>query len=278
MIIDDEVLGNEPETPPVPEKGQAKTDENVTLSKAEHAALLRQLDESKNSERYWADMARRGGRAPEPAAEPEETDASEFYDEEDTASNLPDDTPAKLVDDFASQGISALQKRGFVTVAEAKRIAVEAAARVSRELIGRERQKITSDTQLMQEFPDLKDQKSELFQETAKIYQRAVAMDQSAAKTPAALYLAAEAAREKLKAKAPAPKAHREDDYEPEDDRRQRAASQDGRSRGRAPQEDTDMLGPEAKAVIKQMGITEEEYRASQKLMGGGRSRQGGRR
>jgi len=274
MIIDSDVLGNEPQAPPVaPAQG---TEENVTLSKAAHDALIRERDEARNSERYWAERARSGGNnTPAPAAENDDApDSREFLDDDDTPAGLEDDTAAKLVDDFASQGVSALTKRGFITAADAKRIAVDTAVKVSRELIGRERQKMTSDAQIVTDFPELKDQTSELFKETAAIYQKALAMDPNAAKTPAALYLAAQAAKASLKGRQ-APPASRREEEEHEDDRRRRADAQDGRSRGRSTAEDTsDMLGPEAKELISKMGITEDEYKASAKQF----ARRSGRR
>jgi hypothetical protein len=277
MPFEESIETTEPvETPAPPAKDDKATkDETVTLTKAEVEALRRDRDEARESERYWSQIARQGGRQQaEPAEEPaEQFDGSEFMDEK-ALDGIDGDTPEKLVDDFAAKGVAALKSRGFITAADAQKLAVEVAAKVSREMIGRERQKITTDTQIMTEFPDLRDQNSDLFKETAKRYQRAVAMDPGAAKTPAALYLAAEAAREALKARKPAAPARREDDYEEEGDRRARAASQDSRPRGRAEVDDQeDMLGDEARQVIKQMGITEEEYKASQKQVYGGRSR-----
>ncbi len=127
----------------------------------------------------------------------------------------------------------------------------------------------------MSEFPELKDQSSELFKATAIRYQKAVAMDPSAKKTPAALYLAADAARESLKRTAPKPRNEDEDDYRPEteSERRQRARAQDSRPRGRGEVETDDMLGSEAKQVIAAMGISEAEFKESQKQYGGSASR-----
>jgi len=265
---------------PAPVKDEKGKDDTVTLSKSEVEALRRDRDEARESERYWSGIARSGGRQADPVEEQEdELDASRFTDES-ALDGIDGDTPEKLVDDFAAKGVSALKSRGFITAADAQKLAVDVAAKVARELIGRERQKITSDSQIMTEFPDLRNQDSELFKETAKRYQRAVAMDPNAKKTPAALYLAADAARESLKAKAPAPRrrdAEEDDDRyerENEDDRRARAASQDSRPRGRREVDDTDdMLGDEARQVIKSMGITEEEFKASQKQVSGSRPR-----
>ena len=72
---------------------QEKQPETVTMSRAEAEALRRERDEARESERYWATMARGNGKAPEPAAEPEETlDPNEFVDPE--AADIPEgDTP-----------------------------------------------------------------------------------------------------------------------------------------------------------------------------------------
>jgi hypothetical protein len=191
---------------------------------------------------------------------------------DDQPAGLEGDTPEKLIDEFASSGVAALSKRGFITAADAKKIAVEAALHVSQELIGRERQKMGTDAQIKTEFPELWDKDSDLFKETAKHYQKAVAMDRNALKSPAALWLAAEAARASLGRRAP---ARGEDGYEergggrePEEDRRARAAAQDGRSNGKHQSDDMDMLGPEAKEVARLMGVTPEEFQKSRKELG----------
>jgi len=269
----DEVLSDEPPNPDVPAKGQGK-DDYVPLTRTEAESLRRERDEARESERYWSAHARGNGQQQQQAAEPEADDASEFYAEE-TASN-DEDTPEKLVDDFAATGVKALQKRGFITAADAQKLAADTALRVTREMIGRERQKMGSDTKILADFPELKDQTSDLWKETAKHYKEAVDMDPNAAKTPAALYLAAKTARAIIAAKAKvhhAPKDDDDDDTpEPESDRRARANSQDGRAKGRAEVEDDDMLGSEAKAIIKMMGITDAEFKASRKEVGATRT------
>jgi hypothetical protein len=265
---------NEPEDiltdasqPEVP-KGQGK-DDYVPLTKSEAESLRRERDESRASERAWADIARGTRQAPPAPVEQELPDASEFLDPEETHGGVEDDTPERFVDDFAKSGSAAISKRGFVTRAEAIKMATDAAIKVSNDLIGRNNQRTSSDQAILTEFGDLKNPESALYKETAIRYQRAIKMDPGAAKTPAALYLAAEGARDVLKAReASKPKAD-PDEAEDETDRQHRAASQDGRTRSRGASDDaTDMLGPEANAIIKGFGITEAEYRASQKATG----------
>jgi hypothetical protein len=265
----DEVLGNEPQSPREPE-GQGK-DAKVTISQSELDGLRRERDEARQSERDWANMARRGAEPQtEPAAETDDFDASRFEDPD--LPGLPDgDTPEKLVEDIAKNGLKALKDRGFVSAKEAERIAINAARNVSREIVGQERQKITTDAQIFAEFPELKDQNSELFKETSANYRAAVAMDKGALKTPAALYLSAKAAAQTLKAKAAGSRrtASDDDDTEAEAERLQRVNSQDSRPRGRGNTDDNDdMMGPEAKVLMKAFGLSEAEFKASQKELG----------
>jgi hypothetical protein len=270
----DDVLGNEPQQPAVPDKGQGK-DDTVTIPRSEWEATRREREELQRSNEDWASHFRRGGAAPaaEPAGETEDgLDPEGFVDAELDEPAVKGDTPEQFVDAIAAQGAKAIADRGFVSKAEAQRIAVQVAERVSRELIGREQRKMSTDTQILGEFPELRDQKSELFIETAKRYQRAVAMDPNAKKTPAALFLAADAARESLNArKAPRSRDGEDDDSgrsgpEREPERRQRAASQDSRPKGRQEIDDfDDMLGREAQQVIRAMGITPDEYKASRR-------------
>lgn len=265
--------------------GDKGKEETVTLTKAELDSLRRENSELRQSERDLMAMFRQnGGRKPADVEvdEPEEEDVDpdEFVDDKAPDGNLPDDTPEKLVDELAAQGVKALGKRGFITAKDAQRIAVEVAAKVSRQLIGRERQKITSDTQIMTEFPDLKDKNSDLFKETAKLYQEAVRIDPNAKKSPAALYMAAKAAKLSLTGRGRNTRREEDDDRdyrrEDEEDRRARVNSQDSRPRGRSVvEEDDDLIGDQARDVIRQMGISDDEFKAAQKVTG--RSR-GGRR
>lgn len=266
---------NEPEDilidasqPEVP-KGQGK-DDYVPLTRAQAEGLQRERDESRASERAWADIARNNGSRQQPApVEHELPDASEFMDPEEPLPGVDDDTPEKFVDDFAKSGSAAIARRGFVTRAEAIKMATDAAIKVSNDLIGRNNQRTSSDQAILTEFGDLKNPESALYKETAVRYQRAIKMDPGAAKTPAALYLAAEGARDVLKARE-ASKPPVADEGEDETDRQHRAASQDGRTRSRGQADDAlDMIGPQAREVIKGFGISDAEFQASAKATGG---------
>lgn len=261
-----------PNVPPG-QGGGTNDNEKVTLTKAELDSLNRRLDEAQHDAKYWAGIAKTGAGAVghEPAGEVEEElnlDTTDLLDPDSPTGLLPDDTPEKLVDEIASHGVEALRRRGFISKAEAERIAVdkatEVAARVTREIVGQERTKVVSDNKLLGDFPDLRNPQSELFKETAAIYREAVAMDPAAKKTPAALYLAAKAAKQIIDARGGG---------EQEQERLDRINAQDGRTRGRQSATSDDLLGPEASTIIQQMGITEAEYKAEQAKLGGqGRS------
>lgn len=263
---DDQVISQgDANQPGVPDKGQGNKDDYVPLTKDQEASLRRELGESRQSEQAWANFHRNGG-ANRTAAEPvnELPDPREFEVEGETQPGIEDDTPEKLVNDFAATGVAALSKRGFITAADALKLARQEAIKISQEMIGRNNQKSAADQRIVNEFADLKKPDSELFKATALIYREAVEMDPGAAKTPAALFLAAKAAKAQL---ASAKRDRAADDQpgdagETADDRRRRADSQDGsRSRGRADSAADDMLGAEAREIIKGFGISEAEFK-----------------
>jgi hypothetical protein len=240
---------------PKPEKPAGK-DEGVTLTKAEHAALLRERDEARESERFWAQKARGGKEDP---AEPEEEEEPEPEPDPDE----PD--PEKFVDELAKDGVKALRKYGFMTRAEAEKLADARAEKIAGKVVDRRVQGMQSDTQLVSDFKDIRDPKSELFKTAAPIYQKLVAMN-GGKQTTALLYAAAQAAQAKLDAKAPPPR-EREDPYDryDEDDRQARANAQ-GARRGRpapVPDDDADSLGPQALAIANAFGVTPEAYLAN---------------
>lgn len=260
----DQIDANEPV---VPGEGQGQGDK-VTINKSELESLQRQVRELGESERTWAGIARgNAGRVAEPQVveEDDELDSAQFMD--DDAADIPaDDNAEKMVADIASEGVRAISKRGFVTGKQAQEIAIEAAKAVTKEMIGREVSKRTTDTAIMEKFPELRDQNSELFKETAARFKEAVAIDPKSAKNPGALFLAAKAAKESLERKNPS--RGRDDDFEDEQDRRTRVRSQDSRPSGRAEIDDDDMLGNEAKAVIAGMGISQDQFKTSRKELG----------
>lgn len=285
---------------PSPQGG--KGNEEVKLTRAEFESLKRERDEARESERFWANRARSGGQAAaEQVDEPEE--------QIETGDLVPDVTGEESIDkaifsdpdkwaEAVSKGPDAIRayvrSLGLVTGKEAAEIARD----VARRTVDVERAKMGTDAKIMNDFPELANPKSDLFKATTVELQQLVAIDPSAKNRPATLYAAAKAAKAGLAAKAAADRGRtRDDDHEDDDrydriddddrggrnrddddegDRRRRIDAQDGRNRSRDTDDDMDMVGPQAREVIRQMGITEKEYQDSRRELGVGR--RGGRR
>jgi len=277
-----------------PQGGSGKGgDEKVSLSRAEFEALRRDRDEARESERFWAARARSGDQ-PQHAEEPEEM--------VETADLIPDVTGDQSVDEAIfndpdrwaeaiSKGPAAIKafikSQGLITGSEA----AEIAAKVARRTVDVERGKMSSDAAIMRDFPGLADPKSEFFKATSAELKKFVALDPRAKNSPATLYAAAETAKAKLEAKQAADRRRGRDDEdddhydrferddEREADRRARADAQDGtRIRNRGTEDDYEnTLGPEARETMRQMGVTEEEYKASVKELRGSRPSRGRR-
>lgn len=262
-----------PEEPPKgkPVEGKGKTEETETISKAELAALRRERDEARESERFWADRAR--GKPPEAQR------TAETKDDEEDDQDLPEDENIDaLVTDFSTKGVKALVSRGLITKKMAKEIAAQVAGKVARQMITAEREKATTDHTIMSEFPELNDPESELFQATRTELQRLVKIDPAAGKSPAALYSAASIAKAKLDAKAPKRGRYSDEGEYDGEDRRRRADAQ-GASRGRGSRDlvdPDDGLSPQMRQILAGMhpDKTEEErlatFRLGQKLIRNG--------
>lgn len=237
----DEIDDQQPEVTEKPDK-PAKEPETVTLTKAEHEALKRELAEEKEAGKYWAGVAR-GGKQSKDEDEDGEPEVKEKDDEDD-------DGPDKLVDEFSTQGIKALVKRGVLTKKAATELIKQEAAKIARGLIKEERQKATTENAVFRDFPELKDPKSELFEATKKEMQLLVdTFGQEAANSTAHLYMAAKAAKASLKPAKPA----RDDERYDYDDRQLRADAQDGGGRRGSQLSDDDHVTSDMRQVMANM-------------------------
>lgn len=280
------------------DKGQGgeKGNEKIELTRQQFEALNRQLKETQESERFWAKQAQKQGGQPRV----EEEEQEEVVETDDLLEGIPDgadsdelksaiyNDPDKWAE-AVSKGPQAVEKfiraKGFLTRSEAAEMAADIAAKVARRTVDVERQKMGSDAAIMRDFPDLGNPQSDLFKETASQVKKLVAMDPRARNSPATLYAAAEAAKARLEVKAAgtrrrSPEREEDDDVydrfggESEEDRRSRAAAQDGsRQRGREADDREDMLGPEARLVMKEMGVSEADFLAESKALRGSRPR-----
>lgn len=239
-----------PDEPEVPAKSKGKKpDDDVKLSKKDYEALLKERDELRGSERYWADQAKSGARKAEP--EPGDDDADDDDDD-----GLKDDTPDKFTDDLSAKGIEALVKRGVITKKTAKEMFAKLSDRMLRnvermvdEKISGVAKRATKDAQLLQRYPELGDAQSDFTKRTGDIYKELIEEDPDIKKSTA-LALAARMTRAETK------------DDERRIERIDRQRGDSGRRLARS--ESDDSLGPQSAEMIKAFGsygVTEESMR-----------------
>jgi hypothetical protein len=193
------------------------------------------VSESDRNARFWFEKANKKD-GPAPAAAPAE--------EEPDVLDLLTTKGAKGLDEL-------LAKRGFVKKEEA----------VS--LVNSKASQLTSEAQLLKQYPELEDKESEFFKVTAGHYGE---LKQAGVPEEMAMSLAVERADLQLlragKRKTPQQVA---DDRkaEREQDRLARIAAQGGDRGGRVPAdtEEDEELTTHQKHIVQQMGITEEAYK-----------------
>jgi hypothetical protein len=263
-----------------PEEKPAADKKAERAEREEVARLKQELKELKESERYWAAQAQRGGKGEEeetPEEEPEDLSAlgellEKYKEEKPEAAEM---SAEDFVDELSKIGPKAVQKlvekMGYVRKQDVAKMAAEISRDIARAEVRAEVTKRTHDAELVQRFPALKDESSELFKETGKVFRAAVAKDPRLKASPVALMMAAEAAEEKLKARNGARRPKDEDyDYREADERertrRERVKSQQGDTgRGTAREEEDDGLGPQAKQLVAMWGLEEADYKKAKR-------------
>src|SRR5512143_1076107 len=260
--------GEAPLEPEPPKRAPAKPSKE---ERAEQKELERLREENRllqQSERFWQQRAagRKDGDEETPEEPPEDDlDVSDLVaEEEDGKKTEQEQTPDEFIDELSKLGPKAIEKAleraGFIRKADVAAITKEIAQRI----VNRERGRMTSDAELISRFPDLRDQKSELYQETSKRFRAAVARDPKAKNSPVTLFLAAEAAELALGQGRRKPREEGYDDYregrEEEYERRRRVEAQQG-DRGRGGRSgdygDDDDWGPEARRIVSAVGVDE---------------------
>jgi len=278
-VADDEqvVDSRHPDDPDAPKAGdgadKGKPKEEPTVSKKEYDALKKQNEELAESERYWAGQAKARPK-------PETDDTDDEPDQQDDAAGKPDitddDTPEKFTDELSTKGMQALIKRGVLTRKEAESLFRKVAAEEAEKVVGRAVRHLSTDAQMVREYPDLNDAKSPLFKKTGEVFQEMVAEDPALKKSPAALKLAARTAKLQLDLES-RQNGHEtrdrdtDDDREQSRDRQRRIDAQNGdRGRGaRSDIEDEDPgLSPMQRKFLGQMKVSEEDFSKSKKELG----------
>lgn len=151
VLVDDD-QPPEPEPPAKSGEPDKKPQPDEALSK-ENAVLRKRLAELEESERYWAGQAK---AKREPAEKQPEADP------------LENDTPDALVDELASKGSDALRRRGFITKKELEGIVLGLLDQKLPEVTTR----TLEDARLIQDFPDLSNDKSEFYAAVKQEYDR----------------------------------------------------------------------------------------------------------
>lgn len=231
---DPEIVGGpDAASPPVPDSGKTpggepdkkpdkKPDAKVEAKpdgkpardyEAELSEKNRQIEELNQSALHWFNKAK-GVTTPKDDGDDEpEKPAKSAKAEPDE-----DEDPDKFVNKLATVGSKAIDeymaKRGYMP---AKQIEELVEARVSA---------VTRTEQLYAEYPDLRNEQSELFKETQKDFGEMVAMDKSLSKSPAAIKIAVKTAAARLKAASDIAEAKKPKETEAE--RRTRIAAQAG--------------------------------------------------
>jgi hypothetical protein len=197
---------------PVSPQGDGKAAEpklsNLTEAQAKAletriAELTRTNTELSASERYWADRAQ---QAPPPAATapPAPENFNEFIPEgPKPREGAPDySDPTKFVEALSEKGpvaiVEALAQFGILPRDQI----LTDAAKVANGIVERKAATITADAALVGQYPELKDENSELFKATRIEYRNLVAVDPKLAKSSATLIMAARTAKLALDLKA----------------------------------------------------------------------------
>lgn len=257
------------------------------------ASLERELTETRESQKVWEGIANNRPQqvrqtADVRQAEPADAGIDWGKDEDDDTAPAADTSEA-LLDDLSKLGADALAKRGFVRTADVRKIAREegrrAAATAANQVVSRARAEVTSETRLMSEFPELKDQTSELYKLATEHVRDTAKFDPKAMDNPVAtLYMAARAAKRELDAKAPKDTRRTGDDDErPTRTARQEHIDAQAGDRGRnrsvvdTGADDTDSgLNEDELSVAKAFGQSAQEYKTEKTRLlklGGGRGK-----
>lgn len=204
---------------------------------AEVKALKAQVAEKDDAVRYWHGEAKKGAKAEPKADEPDEDEKIDLLD---------------VIGTKGTKGLTAvLRKAGFVSAAEVDQKVEQRTAQVVRE------------SKLVQEFPELSDDKSEFFKATAVEFgklqrdgmPKAIAMEQAARNVRLAEYEAGTA--------TPAAKTK-----DPEAERQRRIKAQGGdRGTRRSGTEDSDALSDDQKTILAGMRVSEKDFREQTQAM-----------
>lgn len=198
--------------------------------------LEQELAQARESERYWAEIAKKAASGRMKADE--EPDDGGPRDAEEPVD--------AFIDELSTQGLKALRKRGFLTADEARRMIEEAVAR--------ERARMMSDAELIRKYPELTDESSPVFQRAKELYRELIKREPALENSPVALDIAARLAKAEVGHSQP-------------ENNNAAAAVFDRAGRRRAPGSDDGRLSDQQRMIIEKFNrdggvkVTEEAYR-----------------
>lgn len=244
---------------PVVTKPAEKAKEESAESKR-ITALEKELKETRDSEKYWADRAKASG-APRREPEPE----PESDDEPAASDPMEGITPEQFLDVLSREGPKGLKRFGFMTKADVDAKAEEIRRESDRKL-ETARASDNIDARIKRDYPELEDPKSDLFQRAGQHFRDMVSDDPSLKNSPATLVAAAKLAKKELEAEKKV--ADEKKRIEDRGSRRERIESQstDRSPSGRSEADDDPVreLSPTQSQIVKnlsQFGATEGAYK-----------------
>ena len=253
LDIDPQAGDTEPAGDPSPDpkpKEKNPADDSLREMRRALKETREALKQTNDTARFWMEQARSTGKKAEPA--------------EEAAPAVSVDLVEAITNGDTKAIAKAMRELGFVSAKEVQ------------QAIGSTRRQMTDEQKLYEKFPDLEDDKSELFQRTAQIFND-LASDPHMKNSPRLAEVAAKLAAKELDdepaaRRRPAREEADEDfDEDEEEERVQRVARQSG-SRGRATarrgdergaSQELDSMQKSIVAKLKAAGadISEEGYR-----------------
>lgn len=209
---------------------KAKPDPKVALLEQQLEELRNQNGQLKHDAEWWANFAKTNGARPA-ADEPDEVAEVE-------------ETPESLLDDMSTMGAAALAKRGYVKFSDVEKLVDQRINQTVEEVQSGQQ----FDNMLNDQFPELKDQNSDLFKRTQVHFRDMVRIDPAAKGSRVTLLASAKMAKAELAIEG-------KKNQDQEDDRRDRIDRQ--RSGGDRRPKETDgnqfRMSPEASKIVSNL-------------------------
>lgn len=251
--------------------GGKRDSKTVTLSAKEYREMQQRIREKETEEAYWRGKAEAKGRRGADDDDGDEDPAPSRTTGKKAAAAVEDEDDEDLLDKISKQGTKALRGAGFVRLSEVESLIEERATAIARREAGSTVKQATdalhSDAQLIRQYPELNDPKSEFSRRVGEEVRELVAADKSLAKSPAVIAMAAKIVKTQVDAEG---KSKRGVDAD-----RERRISKQTPSGGRRADADEPYMSPMQRQMLGPMlrglGLSEKAYREEVARSGRGR-------